>query len=302
MSLKNKKSGYISIVGKTNVGKSTLLNEILGQKVAITSRKPQTTRHRLLGIKTIEDSQMIFIDTPGFHKGHKRALNQYMNKVASSAMKGVDVLIYVIEGLNWTEEDQELMSQIPEGYETSILVINKIDKIEQKEDLLPFIGSMSELNKFSDIIPLSALKKQNISSLIDSILLKIPEGDHIYPSDQVVDVSERFLASEIIREKCITRVGDELPYRISVAIDKFKEEDKITHIDATLFVEKSSQKGMLIGSSGSKLKSIGTAARLELEDVLQTKIMLNLWVKVKSGWTDDEAMLSTMGYDLGKSS
>jgi len=302
MSLKNKKSGYISIVGKTNVGKSTLLNEILGQKVAITSRKPQTTRHRLLGIKTIEDSQMIFIDTPGFHKGHKRALNQYMNKVASSAMKGVDVLIYVIEGLNWTEEDQELMSQIPEGYETSILVINKTDKIEQKEDLLPFIGSMSELNKFSDIIPLSALKKQNVSSLVDSILLKIPEGDHIYPSDQVVDVSERFLASEIIREKCITRVGDELPYRISVAIDKFKEEDKITHIDATLFVEKSSQKGMLIGSSGSKLKSIGTAARLELEEVLQTKIMLNLWVKVKSGWTDDEAMLSTMGYDLGKSS
>jgi len=302
MPLKNKKSGYISIVGKTNVGKSTLLNEILGQKVAITSRKPQTTRHRLLGIKTIEDSQMIFIDTPGFHKGHKRALNQYMNKVASGAMKGVDVLIYVIEGLNWTEEDQELMSQIPEGYETSILVINKTDKIEQKEDLLPFIGSMSELNKFSDIIPLSALKKQNVSSLVDSILLKIPEGDHIYPSDQVVDVSERFLASEIIREKCITRVGDELPYRISVAIDKFKEEDKITHIDATLFVEKSSQKGMLIGSSGSKLKSIGTAARLELEEVLQTKIMLNLWVKVKSGWTDDEAMLSTMGYDLGKSS
>ena len=302
MSLKNKKSGYISIVGKTNVGKSTLLNEILGQKVAITSRKPQTTRHRLLGIKTIADSQMIFIDTPGFHKGHKRALNQYMNKVASSAMKGVDVLIYVIEGLNWTEEDQELMSQIPEGYETSILVINKTDKIEQKEDLLPFIGSMSELNKFSDIIPLSALKKQNVSSLVDSILLKIPEGEHIYPSDQVVDVSERFLASEIIREKCITRVGDELPYRISVAIDKFKEEDKITHIDATLFVEKSSQKGMLIGSSGSKLKSIGTAARLELEEVLQTKIMLNLWVKVKSGWSDDEAMLSTMGYDLGKSS
>ena len=302
MSPHNKKSGYISIVGKTNVGKSTLLNVILGQKVSITSRKPQTTRHRLLGIKTIANSQMIFIDTPGFHKGHKRALNQYMNKVASSAMKGVDVLIYVIEGLNWTEEDQELIDQIPEGYETSVLVINKTDKIEQKEDLLPFIGSMSELNKFSDIIPLSALKKQNVSALVNSILLKIPEGDHIYPSDQVVDVSERFLASEIIREKCITRVGDELPYRISIAIEKFKEEDKITHIDATLFVEKNSQKGMLIGSSGSKLKSIGTAARLELEEVLQTKVMLNLWVKVKSGWTDDEAMLSTMGYDLGKSS
>ena len=302
MSQQNKKSGYISIVGKTNVGKSTLLNEILGQKVSITSRKPQTTRHRLLGIKTIEDSQMIFIDTPGFHKDHKRALNQYMNKVASSAMKGVDVLIYVIEGLNWTEEDQELIDQIPEGYQNSILVINKIDKIEQKDDLLPFIKSMSELNNFSDIIPLSALKKQNLPTLVNSILLKIPEGDHIYPMDQVADVSERFLASEVIREKCITRVGDELPYRISVSIEKFKEEDKIRHIDATLFVEKNSQKGMLIGSSGSKLKSIGTAARLELEEILETKVMLNLWVKVKRGWTDDEAMLSTMGYDLGKSS
>tara|TARA_Y100001970_G_scaffold143538_1_gene176418 strand:+ start:158 stop:1066 length:909 start_codon:yes stop_codon:yes gene_type:complete len=298
----NKKSGYISIVGKTNVGKSTLLNEILGQKIAITSRKPQTTRHRLLGIKTIEDSQMIFIDTPGFHKDHKRALNKYMNKVASSAMKGVDVLIYVIEGLNWTEEDQELINQIPERYETSILVINKIDKINQKDDMLPFIGTLSELNKFSDIIPISALKKQNITALMDSILLKLPEGDHIYPTDQVADISERFLASEIIREKCITRVGDELPYRISVSIEKFKEEDKITHIDANLYVEKNSQKGMLIGSSGSKLKSIGTASRLELEDILQTKVMLNLWVKVKSGWTDDEAMLSTMGYDLGKTS
>lgn len=302
MSQQYKKSGYISIVGKTNVGKSTLLNEILGQKISITSRKPQTTRHRLLGIKTIKESQMIFIDTPGFHKDHKRALNKYMNKVASSAMKGVDVLVYVIESLTWTEEDKELTDQIPDGNKTSILVINKIDKINQKEDLLPFIETISKLNKFADIIPLSALKKQNLTALVDSILLKLPEGDHAYPTDQVADVSERFIASEIIREKCITRVGDELPYRISVSIDKFKEEDKITHIDATLFVEKKSQKGMLIGSSGTKLKSIGTAARLELEEFLATKVMLNLWVKVKQGWTDDEAMLTTMGYDLGKSS
>ena len=302
MSQQYKKSGYISIVGKTNVGKSTLLNEILGQKISITSRKPQTTRHRLLGIKTVKDFQMIFIDTPGFHKDHKRALNKYMNKVASSAMKGVDVLVYVIESLAWTEEDKELTDQIPDGNKTSILVINKIDKINQKEDLLPFIETISKLNKFADIIPLSALKKQNLTALVDSILLKLPEGDHIYPTDQVADVSERFIASEIIREKCITRVGDELPYRISVSIDKFKEEDKITHIDATLFVEKKSQKGMLIGSSGTKLKSIGTAARLELEEFLATKVMLNLWVKVRQGWTDDEAMLTTMGYDLGKSS
>ena len=283
MSQTKDRSGYISIVGKTNVGKSTLLNEILGQKVSITSRKPQTTRHRLLGIKTIKDSQMIFIDTPGFHNDHKRALNKYMNKVLRSAMKSVDVLVYVIEGLNWTEEDQERMNQIPESYETSILVINKIDKINQKDDMLPFIGTMSELNKFSDIIPISALKKQNIPALMDSILSKLPEGDHIYLADQVADISERFLASEIIREKCITRVGDELPYRITVSIEKYKEEGRITYIDANLYVEKNSQKGMLIGSSGSKLKSIGTASRLELEDILQTKVMLNLWVKVKRG-------------------
>ena len=302
MPQQSKKSGYISIVGKTNVGKSTLLNEILGQKISITSRKPQTTRHRLLGVKTIKDSQMIFIDTPGFHKNYKRALNRYMNKVASNAMTGVDVLIYVIDSLEWTKEDQDITNKMIDGYRNSILAINKIDKIKNKEELLPFIESISKLKKFSDIIPISALKNQNILSLIDSILIKLPGGNHVYPEDQVADISEKFLASEIIREKCITRVGDELPYRISVSIDKFKEENKVTHIDATLFVEKKSQKGMLIGSSGSKLKSIGTASRLELEDIYETKVMLNLWVKVKSGWTDDEAMLSTMGYDLGKSS
>ena len=302
MPQQSKKSGYISIVGKTNVGKSTLLNEILGQKISITSRKPQTTRHRLLGVKTIKDSQMIFIDTPGFHKNHKRALNRYMNKVASNAMTGVDVLIYVIDSLEWTKEDQDITNKMIDSYRNSILAINKIDKIKNKEELLPFIESISKLKKFSDIIPISALKNQNILSLIDSILIKLPSGNHVYPEDQVADISERFLAGEIIREKCITRVGDELPYRISVSIDKFKEENNVTHIDATLFVEKKSQKGMLIGSSGSKLKSIGTASRLELEDIFETKVMLNLWVKVKSGWTDDEAMLSTMGYDLGKSS
>ena len=302
MPQQSKKSGYISIVGKTNVGKSTLLNEILGQKISITSRKPQTTRHRLLGVKTIKDSQMIFIDTPGFHKNYKRALNRYMNKVASNAMTGVDVLIYVIDSLEWTKEDQDITNKMIDGYRNSILAINKIDKIKNKEELLPFIESISKLKKFSDIIPISALKNQNILSLIDSILIKLPGGNHVYPEDQVADISEKFLASEIIREKCITRVGDELPYRISVSIDKFKEENNVTHIDATLFVEKKSQKGMLIGSSGSKLKSIGTASRLELEGIFETKVMLNLWVKVKSGWTDNEAMLSTMGYDLGKSS
>ena len=200
MPQQSKKSGYISIVGKTNVGKSTLLNEILGQKISITSRKPQTTRHRLLGVKTIKDSQMIFIDTPGFHKNYKRALNRYMNKVALNAMTGVDVLIYVIDSLEWTKEDQDITNKMIDGYRNSILAINKIDKIKNKEELLPFIESISKLKKFSDIIPISALKNQNILSLIDSILIKLPSGNHVYPEDQVADISERFLASEIIRE------------------------------------------------------------------------------------------------------
>ena len=293
------KSGYVSIVGRTNVGKSTLLNSLLGQKVSITSRKPQTTRHKLLGIKTYKEFQMIFIDTPGFHLDHKRALNNYMNKVASSAMKGVDVLIYVIEGLNWTEEDKQLMEQIPRDFTSSILVINKIDKIKEKDSLLPFIDELSKSYRFSEIVPLSALKKQNLDILLKIISSRLPKGSHIYPKDQIADTTERFLASEIIREKCISRVGDELPYRITVSIEKYKEEKSITHIDATLYVEKKSQKGILIGEKGSRLKAIGTAARIDLERNLESKVMLKLWVKVKSGWSDNEAMLSTMGYDLG---
>jgi GTP-binding protein Era len=292
-------TGYVSLVGKTNVGKSTLLNQIVEQKVSITSRKPQTTRHRLLGIKTKGSCQAIFIDTPGFHQGQKRALNRYMNKVALGAMSGVDILVYVIEALKFDEEDEKLLSQIPETVSNVLLVINKVDRVLEKDRLLPFIANVSTKFNFADIIPLSALKGQNIESLEDSIFSKLPEGNHSYPDDQVADTTERFLASEIIREKCITRVGDEVPYRISVMIDLFKPEETITHIDATLFVERKSQKGIVIGQGGKRLKAIGTAARLDLEEVLQTKVMLRLWVKIKNGWTDDEAMMSTMGYDLG---
>jgi GTP-binding protein Era len=293
------RTGYVSLVGKTNVGKSTLLNQILDQKVSITSRKPQTTRHRLLGIKTKDNGQAIFIDTPGFHQGQKRALNRYMNKVAMGAMSGVDVVVYLTEALKFDEEDERLLAQIPGTVEHVIWVINKVDRVTDKKRLLPFIEKISSKHSFADIVPLSALKGQNIESLEDSIFKKLSIGPHSYPKDQFVDTTERFLASEIIREKCITRVGDEIPYRISVMIDSFKLEENITHIDATLFVEKKSQKGIVIGKGGSRLKIIGTAARLDLEDVLQTKVMLRLWVKIKSGWTDDEAMMSTLGYDLG---
>tara|TARA_X000000368_G_scaffold255689_1_gene202107 strand:- start:1248 stop:2144 length:897 start_codon:yes stop_codon:yes gene_type:complete len=298
MGLKTK-SGYVSIVGKTNAGKSTLLNNILGQKIAITSRKPQTTRHRFLGIRTNNEYQIIFVDTPGFHSGQKRALNRYMNKVASNAMRGVDIVLYVLDKLNWTEDDLSRVHSISD--ETSvILVINKVDKLEEKNSLLPFIEKLSKEDLFSHIIPISALKDIGVEGLVNLIHEDLPLGDHLYPEDQVTDISERFLASEIIRENCINRLGDELPYRISVSIERFSEVKGITHIDSVIFVEKQSQKGMLIGQSGSMLKAIGTASRKELEKLLESKVMLKTWVKVKSGWSDNESLLPSMGYDLDK--
>ncbi len=293
------RSGYVSIVGKTNAGKSTLLNSILGQKIAITSRKPQTTRHRFLGIKTESENQIIFVDTPGFHSGQKRALNRYMNKVAANALRGVDIVLYLIDKLDWQEDDLQRLKSIPT--ETCvILVVNKIDKLKDKNSLLPFIEERNKDGLFSSIIPISALKGMNLDELVDLICDKLPYGSHLYPEDQVTDISEKFLASEVIREKCINRLGDELPYRVSVSIDRFSVSEKVIHIDSTIFVEKQSQKGMLIGKSGSKLKAIGTSSRKELEDLLESKVMLKTWVKVKSGWSDNETLLPSMGYDLDK--
>ena len=293
------KSGYVSIVGKTNAGKSTLLNKILGQKIAITSRKPQTTRHRFLGIRTDNENQIIFVDTPGFHSGQKRALNRYMNKVASNAMRGVDIVLYVLDQLNWLEDDLFRVQSISK--ETSIiLIINKVDKLEDKGSLLPFIDDLSKDNLFSHIVPISALKDIGVENLVRLIHEQLPEGGHLYPEDQVTDISEKFLASEIVRENCINRLGDELPYRITVSIERFNQLKGIIHIDSVIYVEKQSHKGMLIGQSGSMLKSIGTASRKELEKLLDSKVMLKTWVKVKNNWSDNESLLTSMGYDIDK--
>ena len=293
------KSGYVSIVGKTNAGKSTLLNNILGQKIAITSRKPQTTRHRFLGIRTDNENQIIFVDTPGFHSGQKRALNRYMNKVASNAMRGVDIVLYVLDRLNWSEDDLSRVQSISKETST-ILIINKVDKLEDKGSLLPFIDNLSKDNLFSHIVPVSALKDIGVENLVRLIHEQLPEGGHLYPEDQVTDISEKFLASEIVRENCINRLGDELPYRITVSIERFNQLKDIIHIDSVIYVEKQSQKGMLIGQSGSMLKSIGTASRKELEKLLDSKVMLKTWVKVKNNWSDNESLLPSMGYDIDK--
>ena len=291
---RNQKTGFVTLIGKTNVGKSTLLNKIIDQKISITSRKPQTTRHRLLGIKTKDTSQAIFVDTPGYHIGQKRALNKHMNKVALGSMEGVDLILFVIEATRWAQEEEELFSRLKFHKDKLLIVINKIDKLKSKNELLPFIEFLRLETGLDKIIPISALKS-NLNTLESEIFEFLPIGKHLYPADQVADTTLRFMASEIIREKCITRVGDEIPYRLTCMIDDFIEEE-IIHINATIFVEKESQKGILIGDSGNRLKSIGIAARKDLEKLLSKKVMLKLWVKVKKDWTDNQALLSSMGY------
>ena len=293
-----KKTGMVSLIGKTNVGKSTLLNQLVEQKVSITSRKPQTTRQRLLGIKTEGSNQIIYVDTPGFHQGHKRALNKFMNKTALSSIEGVDIVLFVVDALNFSETDEHLLSQVSTKDNQVMLVINKIDKVAKKEKLIPFVEEVTKLFPFSEVIPISALKRKNIDILEKEITKRLPVGAHLYPEDQIADSSERFLASEIIREKCISRVGDEIPYRLSVVIDSFKEEDKLITIDGTIYIEKSSQKGIVIGEQGKRLKAIGTAARKDLERMLGNKVMLRLWVKVKKDWTNDRSALNFMGYKV----
>ena len=297
-SSQTKKTGMVSLIGKTNVGKSTLLNQLVEQKVSITSRKPQTTRQRLLGIKTEGSNQIIYVDTPGFHQGHKRALNKFMNKTALSSIEGVDIVLFVVDALNFSPTDEHLLNRVPTKDNQVMLVINKIDKVAKKEKLMPFVEEVIKLFPFSEVIPISALKRKNIDILEREITKRLPVGAHLYPEDQIAGSSERFLASEIIREKCISRVGDEIPYRLSVVIDNFKEEDKLITIDGTIYIEKESQKGIVIGEQGKRLKAIGTAARKELEGMLDNKVMLRLWVKVKKDWTNDLSALNFMGYKI----
>ena len=290
------KSGMISVIGRTNVGKSTFINKILGQKVFITSRKPQTTRNRLLGIKTKGHSQAVFIDTPGVHSGENRALNKYMNKVAFNSILGVDIVIFMLDSLKWTDQDQLILDRLPKDLSHVLLVINKVDLIDNKKDLLPHIKKLSNSYDFKEIIPVSSLHNQGLTTLENIIFSLLPERIHDYPEDQIADVPEKFVVSELIREKCITRVGDEIPYRISVVIDSFIRKESLIDISAILYVEKDTQKGILIGHKGEKLKSVGSAARKEIEKFLESKVMLRLWVKVRKNWTNDSSLLSAFGY------
>ena len=288
--------GYISIVGRPNVGKSTLLNHILQQKISITSRKPQTTRHNIIGIKTIEDAQFIYVDTPGLHKGGERAMNRYLNRAAATAMLDVDAIVFVIEALKWTDEDQQVLEKVRRCGTPVILAVNKVDQIKDKESLLPFLAGISEKMDFAEVIPLSALRGKNLEILEQTVKKYLPESTPFYAEDQVTDRSERFLAAEIIREKLTRRLGQELPYGISVEVEQFSEEAGLYRIHAVIWVERKGQKAIVIGKSGAMLKSIGKDARLDMEKLFDSKVFLELWVKVKEGWSDDERALRSLGY------
>lgn len=293
----------VAIVGRPNVGKSTLLNHLLGQKLSITSRKPQTTRQQLLGVRTEGDSQLIFIDTPGIHLGQTKAVNKLMNKSAASAMTEVDVTLMLCDRTRWTDEDELALEWVSRQEGPVALLINKVDLLQDKDVLLPFTTSLSSRVDFDAVFPISALRKQGLEDLVHYIKRLAPFGPHLFPEDHVTDKTQRFLAAELVREKIVRQLGDELPYATAVEIEEFAEDERgILHINALILVERAGQKKILVGESGERLKSIGTAARKDMERAFDCKVMLKLWVKVKAGWSDDLRALKTLGLDpLGDS-
>ncbi len=292
----NTQSGYIAIVGRPNVGKSTLLNALLGQKISITSPKPQTTRHNLLGIKTLETQQLIFVDTPGLQVSPQKALNRIMNKNALGIVQDVDVIVFVVEGMQWRDEDEWVLQRLKNNKVPVILVVNKVDKISPRERLLPFLQKMTEKYNFAAICPLSAKDHDNLDGLEQEIISRLPENDFIFSEDQLTDKSERFLVAELIREKLMLLLGEELPYQTTVEIEQFVEEQNITKISGLIWVERDGQKAIVIGKGGLMLKKIGSQARQDIEKLLDKKVFLQLWVKVKADWSDNDRALRQLGY------
>lgn len=289
--------GYVAIIGRPNVGKSTLLNGMLKQKISITSKKPQTTRHNLLGIKTEGDCQMLFVDTPGIHIKEARAINRYMNKSAKSALRDVDVVLFLVDRNRWTEEDDLVADLFKKVAAKQIVVINKVDLVQDRATLLPLLQSLQEKFPDAELVPVSAEKSLNLDTLDKVISDSLPASPFYFDPEQVTDRSLRFLAAEILREKLMRQLGDELPYALTIQIEKFAEQNQLATVEATIFVEKEGQKRILIGNKGERLKRVGIDARRDMEEVFGTRVVLNTWVKVKSGWSDDERAMKSLGYD-----
>ncbi len=279
------------------MGKSTLLNNMLGLKLSITSRKPQTTRHQILGIKTVEEGQFVFVDTPGIHSGGNRAINRYMNRAASSVIHDVDVILFMVQSLKWTDEDQLVLNKLENVETPVILLVNKVDQIADKNQLLPYLDEVSKKYQFENVIPVSAKRGDNLQQLEQHLLTLLPENPPFFQDNEFTDRSLRFLSAEIIREKLIRELGNELPYQTTVEIEQYKDEEKLTRIHALILVETKGQKMIVIGDKGARLKSIGTKARKDIEKLIDRQVFLKLWVKVKSGWSDSEASLRSLGYD-----
>lgn len=290
------RTGYIAIVGRPNVGKSTLLNHLIGQKISITSRKAQTTRHRITGIHTTPEAQFVFVDTPGFQLQHQNALNRSMNRTVTQVLNDVDVVLFVIEALRFSDKDKQVIKLLPQNRPV-LLIINKVDTIEEKNMLLPFIEKMAELFSFTAIIPVSAQQNTGLPDLLKEISSHLPVAQPLFGEDEITDRSERFLVAEIIREKLFRSLGEEIPYSTTVEIEKFEMDGKLRRIHAAIIVDKAGQKAIVIGKGGEKLKGIATQARLDMEKLFDGKVYLEIWVKVKGGWADDERALKSLGYE-----
>lgn len=288
--------GYVGLIGRPNVGKSTLLNHLIGQKISITSHKPQTTRHRILGIKTTPEAQFVYVDTPGIHQGGRHAMSRYLNRAAASTLKDVDVVVFLIEALKFTDEDASVLEMLKTLSAPVILAINKVDRLSEKEKLLPFLAKVSRKMDFADVVPVSALKDINLPEIEQAIAKHLPESEPFFAEDQITDRSVRFLAAEIIREKLTRSLHQELPYNLTVEIEQFKPGEEQTLIHAVIWVERENQKGIVIGKKGERLKEIGKQARLDIAKLIEQRVHLELWVKVKEGWSDDERALHSLGY------
>ena len=294
----NQHCGFIAIVGRPNVGKSTLLNHILGQKISITSRKPQTTRHRIMGVETEGDYQAIYVDTPGLHIEEKRAINRLMNRAANSSLSDVNLVFFLVDGTHWTDDDEMVLNKLRKTDFPVVLCINKVDNVQDRTDVMQHMMEVSKKMEFVDVVPISAKQGKNIDVLRKHVREHLPKATHHFPEEYVTDRSQRFMASEIIREKLMRFTGDELPYSVTVEIERFdyNPDNDGFHINALILVERTGQKKMVIGKGGEKIKTIGREARLDMEELFGRKVYLETWVKVKSGWADDERALRSLGY------
>ena len=291
-----RRCGLVAIVGRPNVGKSTLLNALVGQKVSITSRKAQTTRHRITGIRTLGEAQFVFVDTPGFQTRHAAALNRTLNRTVQATLGDVDVVLFVVEAGRFSLDDAKVLALLPED-KPVLLLANKLDTVRRRSELAPWLQAMAERRAFAEFVPLSANRPSDTQRLLAIIEPYLPEQPWLYDADTLTDRNERFLAGEIIREKLFRLTGDELPYASTVVIEKFEEDGGLKRIAASIVVEREAHKGMVIGEGGEVLKRIGSEARVELETLLDSKVFLELWVKVRSGWADDERHLRSYGYE-----